>query len=389
MPARRSRGEGSLYWSEARQRWFAEVTTGYTAAGKRITRTRSAKTKTAAKDKLKEMVRDLDDDLPIAADNYLVSDAVQAWFKDGLKKVDQATIDNYRFLSDTNIIPYIGKRKLRKLSADDVDKWLDDRAKTLSTRTLRLLLSILRRAIKFAEARDKVKRNVAMLCEVPNGQPGRPSKSLTWEQAEAVLAAAEADDSTVGNYIVTSLLSGGRTEELRPLTVPDVHFPEEADKHNEDETLTHIDVFRSVRAGGDTKTKKSRRSIAIAQRADRALRRQIARVDRMRLAAGAAWQENQLVFPSQAGTELDRHNLLRDFRRVLTTAGLNGKQWTPRELRHSFVSLLSDAKVPIEVISRLVGHSGTTVTETVYRHQIRPVVQEAATEMNEIFPDKS
>ena len=48
--------------------------------------------------------------------------------------------------------------------------------------------------------------------------------------------------------------------------------------------------------------------------------------------------------------------------------------WTPRELRHSFVSLLSDADVPIEQISRLVGHSGTTTTETVYRKQIRPVI---------------
>jgi hypothetical protein len=34
-----------------------------------------------------------------------------------------------------------------------------------------------------------------------------------------------------------------------------------------------------------------------------------------------------------------------------------------RRLRHSFVPLLSDAKVPIGVISRLVGHSGTAVTE--------------------------
>ena len=47
-------------------------------------------------------------------------------------------------------------------------------------------------------------------------------------------------------------------------------------------------------------------------------------------------------------------------------AGLDPHEWTPRELRHSFVSLLSDG-VPIEQISRLVGHSGTTTTETIYR----------------------
>jgi hypothetical protein len=37
------------------------------------------------------------------------------------------------------------------------------------------------------------------------------------------------------------------------------------------------------------------------------------------------------------------------------------------ELRHSFVSALSDAGVPLEEVSRLVGHSGTTVTELVNR----------------------
>jgi hypothetical protein len=56
-----------------------------------------------------------------------------------------------------------------------------------------------------------------------------------------------------------------------------------------------------------------------------------------------------------------------------------------RELRHSFVSLLSDAGVPVEMISQLVGHRGTSVTEVVYRHQIRPVIQTGATVMDELL----
>jgi len=50
------------------------------------------------------------------------------------------------------------------------------------------------------------------------------------------------------------------------------------------------------------------------------------------------------------------------------------------------VSLLSDERVPLEVISRLVGHRSTTVTETVYRKQFRPVIEDAATAMDRIFP---
>ena len=57
----------------------------------------------------------------------------------------------------------------------------------------------------------------------------------------------------------------------------------------------------------------------------------------------------------------------------------------PSELRHSFVSLLSSSGVPIEDISRLVGHVSTNVTEKVYRHQLRPVMTRGAATMDQIF----
>jgi site-specific recombinase XerD len=95
------------------------------------------------------------------------------------------------------------------------------------------------------------------------------------------------------------------------------------------------------------------------------------------------------VFCTRTGTALSAGNVRRDFRAVLDRAGLVGREWTPRELRHSFVSLLSSHDVPIENISRLVGHTNTVVTEGVYRKQIRPVIQEGATAMNEIFPSES
>jgi integrase len=75
----------------------------------------------------------------------------------------------------------------------------------------------------------------------------------------------------------------------------------------------------------------------------------------------------------------------RDFRKILDRAGLIGKEWSPREMRHSFVSLLSDSGVPIEDISRLVGHRSTVVTETVYRKQIRPVLMQGVEAMDVIF----
>ena len=61
------------------------------------------------------------------------------------------------------------------------------------------------------------------------------------------------------------------------------------------------------------------------------------------------------------------------------------ENWTPRELRHSFVSIMSDNGVPIETIADLVGHASTAVTEEVYRHQLKPVITMGAETMNTIF----
>ena len=106
--------------------------------------------------------------------------------------------------------------------------------------------------------------------------------------------------------------------------------------------------------------------------------------------AGERWQEHGLVFASKVGTPLDASHVRRDFRLAVRGAeGVNPAAWTPRELRHSFVSLLSDHGLPLEEISRLVGHSSTAVTELVYRKQLRPVVQSGAVAMDEIFKGQS
>ena len=375
MPARRSRGDGGLSWDNARQRWVASVTVGYTPSGKRIVKRGRGRTKKEAQRKLREMIRDYEDGQVTDGHAYTVAQAVRDWLQFGLVGRDEDTIAKCTILANTHIVPSLGARKLRDLSADDVDRWLAEKAETLSTNTLQNLHSILKRSITRAQARDKVKRNVVLLCDIPQGRGGRPSKSLTFDQADALLTAAEG--RSLHAYIVVSLLTGARTEELRALTWSHVDL---------DATPPVIMVWRSVRAGGDTKTRKSRRTLELPQRCADALRLHRDRQDQLRKRAGDRWHDNDLVFASRVGTALWPGNVRRSFRAVLAAAGLDPADWTPRELRHSFVSLMSDAGVPIEKIARLVGHTGTTTTETVYRKQIRPVVMGGAEVMDSLFP---
>lgn len=151
-----------------------------------------------------------------------------------------------------------------------------------------------------------------------------------------------------------------------------------------------IMVWRLVRTSGDTKTRYSRRTLALPARCVDALRLHREYQDRQRTVAGARWRERGPVLSSTVGTERNANNVLRSFRVIVGRAGLTPEEWTPREMRHSFVSLLSDSGVPVENIARLVGlAAGSEVTETVYRHQIRPVLLEGATVMDRIFAEHS
>ena len=196
-----------------------------------------------------------------------------------------------------------------------------------------------------------------------------------------MLKAADHAPLRIRVYIVVSLLTGARTEEMHALCWHDVDLA--GNLELDPPVPPHVQLVRSVRAGGDTKTRTSRRAVELVQRAIDVLWL----LWETRTCGHAAMSACPcLVLVTRNGTPLEAHNVQHDLRKVLEAAGLAGREWTSRELRQSFVSLLSDAKVPVEVISRLVGHRSTTVTETVYRKQLRPVVQGGADAMNRIFP---
>jgi integrase len=178
-------------------------------------------------------------------------------------------------------------------------------------------------------------------------------------------------------------VTGTRTEEIRALRWTDVDF--DGDPNGSPPVPPHIDVWRSVRAHGDTKTEKSRRTLVLPQIAVVALRAHQLTQAEAGVKAGNRWEESY-VFATATGTAMDSANVRRDFRAVLAKVdGIDPKDWTPRELRHSFVSMLSDSGVAIEEIARLAGHSNSRTTEVVYRKQLRPVLQTGAIVMDGIF----
>ena len=118
--------------------------------------------------------------------HYTVRQAAEDWLAHGLEGRSPKTITKNQNVLEP-ILTVIGARKLRDLTAADVRQALAAMAAGYSTAAVSMGHLALKRAIRHAEASDLVSRNVAILADTPKGQQGRPSKSLTLDQALAVI----------------------------------------------------------------------------------------------------------------------------------------------------------------------------------------------------------
>src|SRR4029077_11128334 len=141
-------------------------------------------------------------------------------------------------------------------------------------------------------------------------------------QASALLAAAEG--TRMHAYIALCLATGIRTEEVRALRWEHVDF---GDPVANPPVPASVAVWRSVRLHGDTKTDKSRRTLALPEMAVTALWAHRERQADDRASAGLTWSEHDLVFSARTGAALDAANVRREFRAVCKAAKI-GEDWT-------------------------------------------------------------
>jgi len=362
VAGRASNNEGSLYQRSSDGLWVGAITLGYDDQGHAKRKTVSAKTRAAARKKLQALQRTIDDGLPPPDDRLTVADLLDLWLKDVVPlRVTASTLANYTSVVDNHIKPALGRKRLSKLTDDDVQRFirikLDD---GLSTRTVRLLRSTLVQVLNFAVSRGRVPRNVAALTQGPKLTAHKESRDLSVDEAKILIKALEGE--RLEALYLLRLISG-----MRPGEGFGLHW-----SHLDLESGTvRVSQALSRQPGGnviaDGKThRKGWRTVPLAPPVVEALRLHKERQDKERSSLGEAWQENGLVFCTPIGTPLDPDNERKAFYAVLERAGLG--HLTPNELRHSAASIMLAQGVPLEVVSEILGHTSIRITKDVYGH---------------------
>jgi integrase len=374
---KRSNGEGSLFWDDSRERWVAQLTV---PDGTRKKRT--AKTRREAGRLLTKMLVDLEVNGGVFDQKSRFADLSSLWREKVLMAKDMApkTRDVKRWALD-RLDDELSTVKLVDLNVDRIEKALGTMAaEGLGKGSLIKVKSVMNQVCVFGERRDLLRKNPVPVVELPAGL-AKPDdgRALTIDQARALLA--ESASHRLNGLWTTMLMLGLRPGEAAALHWSDVDLDGQ-----------ELQVRRNLRKlegafeiTEELKTPKSRRSLRMPPPLVEALRGHREVQDSEREAAGEAWDQGwpDVVFTSLVGTPLDPSNVRRMFKELTNSAGLG--EWSPNELRHSCVSILSSQGVPLEEIADVMGHDGTRMTSQVYRHIVTPSIGAAAGPMEEVF----
>jgi integrase len=246
----------------------------------------------------------------------------------------------------------------------------------LSARTVRYIHTTLHKALKQAVMDGLIPHNATDAVKPP--QPTREEMHpLTPEQAKVLLQTAhEAGDRLEALYVL-AIHTGLRQGEILGLKWDDVDL--------EDGSLQVRRTLAITKSGPvftSPKTTSSRRSLELTSQALEAvkhhLERQLAEIDRV----GSLWSENGLIFASETGEPLNRHNLTRrSFKSLLKRAGL--PQIRFHDLRHTCATLLLTRNMNPKIVSEMLGHSTIAITLDTYSHVLPNMRNQAAAAMEE------
>jgi integrase len=383
--ARRSRGDGSVYYDAARGCWVGAIDLGRDPeTRRRVRRKVSAPTKTACRDLLDELRSQFRATGTVPRRDTTVRQLVADWLAHPPPSVRSPITVQVHANAGRKITDALGHVRGVALTPGQVEDLLAGMARDgYATRTIAATRSVLVHALRRGERNGLLTRNVAALVPVPRGTR-RTSRALTDAEVSRLLALGLTPWWRA--WITTAVMTGLRPGELLGLAWEDV-----------DLAAGVVRVRASIKAGKDEngrtvlrreslKTERSRRTLELpaAVRAVLAVLRREQAAER--LAAGPAYTDHGLVFCGPSGQPQWRQSVNAQFKALCERAGI-GAGLTARATRHTFVSLLSDSNVSVERIADAVGHVNSNVTRAVYRHQLADTVADAAAVMDSRFKE--
>lgn len=345
----RGKGEGSIYKRSSDGRWVGSVEAGRDAEGRRLKHRVVRRTRAEVVVALDELRRQVATG-GVPDRTTTVASLLDFWLENVITgQVGASSLEEYR-KRVARLKPRVGGVRLGKLTVAHVQAALNDLGQHYAAKTASDTLTTLRTALRWAVGAGMLQQNPADHVRSPRAAV-KVDDALTPVEAAAVLAAAESDELEALWWLALSY--GLRLGELLDLHWPDVDFEAE---------LLHI---------RKSKTDAGIRTLPLLPDAASHL---LAHQERLR-----RFDPVGRVFADRRGQRLRPQFIRLRWSKLLNQAGIEHRcrrcgsdevcSTAVRRFhasRHTAAILLRSRGVPMDVLSKVLGHSSIQVTNDVY-----------------------
>ena len=355
MTRKNSNGLGSIRKKTVKGRVYYEGR--YTDPITHTQKSVSATTEADCARKLREVLA------KITTGNYTTPNkiTVEAWIIQWLenkRRIELGTYASYESISRLYIIPKLGRIKLQDLRRPACQEFIDSIDK--SPKYVRNIRGVLSTALHDAVKAEIITKNPAAdldLQTVTKKEPRAMDSELQVTFENAV------KDSPYRNVFMFQINTGTRTSEALGQRWKDINMRTgEVRITGQLERIRRKGDERTVK--DRTKSKKSR-SLYLPPFALAYLKDERRRQNANKLHAGPEWKnDDDLVFTRADGTPIPHRTVEDAYKRIMTRLG--HPEFTPHDLRKTFVTSEEAAGTDIKTIASMVGHSTTELTLNTY-----------------------